>query len=442
MNRFPPGPRGHFLLGNLPELRRDPLGFLTMCARDYGDVVRYRVANVTTYLVNHPDYIESVLSTNSRNFIKGRLEQASRYIWGDGLLTSEGSVWQRQRRMTAPAFHRDRIEAYGDVIVAYAERVLDSWRIGETRDLHTEMKRLTLEIIAKTLFDADVANDAKDVGAALTVAWEEFSARLSTGMLIPVNLPTPGNLRLRNAIRRLDKIVDRVIAQRKNDGRSASDLLSMLLRATDDDGSRLTDEQLRDEVKTLFVAGHETTALVLTWTCYLLSQHPQVEQKLRGELQQVLGSRHPTVAEIPRLRYTEMVIKESMRLFPVVWALPRVALNDCEIGGYHVPAGTSVTVSQWVTHRDARYFENPKEFQPERWSDDRARSLPKFAYFPFGGGPRHCLGHVMAMMEAILLLAAIVPRFRLTLVSNQTVKLCPSITLYPKTGMQMIIRQV
>jgi cytochrome P450 len=437
---LPPGPPGHLFLGHLPDLRRDPLGFLTRCAREYGDVVRYRIVNAAACLVNRPEYVDYVLASHGDHFVKGRVVQASRAIWGNGLLASEGAQWKRHRRLVMPAFHRERIEVYGEIGVGFTERMLATWQPGVRRDIHKEMKRLTLEIIAKALFDADIADDAATAGEALRSAWDEFSARLTTALLIPDWLPTPGNIRMRNAVRRLDAMVDRIINERREQVRGAQDLLGMLLQAKDEDGSELTNAQLRDEIKTLFVAGHETTALALTWSCYLLACNPTVESTLRDELRQVLGHRVPALADLPRLRYTESVIKESLRLYPTVWALPRMAQKDCEIGGYTIPAGTSVTVSQWVMHRDPRYFANPDSFQPERWFDPLIQSLPRYAYFPFGGGPRHCLGHALAMMEATLLLASLVSRFHLELAPDQTITPFPSITLYPRTGLQMIVQ--
>lgn len=436
-DRVPPGPPGHPLIGSLPEFRRDPLGFLTSCARDYGDVVRYRIAHITAYLINHPDYIESVLTTHSRNIAKGRALQAGRGLLGDGLLISEGEVWRRQRRLAQPAFHRDRIAAYGEVIVDYAQRMLATWCDGETRDIHQEMIRLTLPIITQTLFNACVDDEADDVGAALHAFLEEFKHQIDTATLIPAWLPTPGRLRAKKAIERLEAIIYRLIRERRSQQRDNGDLLSMLLRAQDEDGGQMTDQQLRDTVMTLFLAGHETTAVTLTWTWYLLSMYPAIEEKLNAELQAVLGRRPPRVSDLPQLRYTEQVIKESLRLYPPAWVITRVALQDFEIGGYPVRAGTSLAMSQWVMQRDPRYYDQPDEFKPDRWTDEFDRRLPKFAYFPFGGGPRVCIGSSLAMMESILLLAAIAQQFRLTLAPGHPVKLWPSLTLHPEHGLIM-----
>jgi cytochrome P450 len=435
---LPPGPKRRFLIGNFPFGTRDPLGLLTSWARQYGDIFYYRALHFRVYFLNHPDYIESVLVTNSRNFIKGRGLQANRRVFGNGLLTSEGDFWLRQRRLAQPAFHRDRIAAYGGVMVAYAERMLGAWREGETRDVHQDMMRLTLEIVAKALFNAEVAGEVEEVGAALEVLMEQNSGGR---MLLPLlrSLPTPGNLRYRRAVRRLDEIVYAIIRKRRASDHDAGDLLSMLLDAQDEDGSRMTDRQLRDEALTLILAGHETTAISLSWTWYLLAQHPEVEANLWRELDEVLGGRAPSVDDLPRLPYTEMVVKESMRLYPPAYAMARMARQDCEIAGYRVHAGSSLVMSQWVMHRDPRYYQEPETFNPDRWAGDLAKRLPKFAYFPFGGGPRLCIGAPFAMMETVLLLATIAQRYRLSLAPGHPVEPLPTITLRPKYGIKVVL---
>lgn len=430
-----PGPRGRFLLGHLPELRRDPLEFLVSCARDYGDVARYRVLHVDACLLSHPDDIETVLHTNSQNFVKGRSLRASRALLGNGLLNSEGEVWRRQRRMVQPAFQRDRIAVHGSVIVDHTRRLIDAWRPGETLDVHQAMTRLTMQIITEALFGARVEREAEEVIAALHVFHEQYRA----GLLLSARIPTPGNLRLKRAVRRLDGIIYRIIGERRADREETSDWLSLLLRAQDDTGGRMTDRQLRDEVMTLFVAGHETLAASLSWTFYLLSEHPAVEAKLAAEIEAVLGGRTPTVADLPQLKYAERVVKESLRLYPPAWALSRMALRDCTLGGYRVPAGASVTMSQWIVQRDPRYFDRPAEFDPDRWTDEFTQRLPRFAYFPFGGGPRVCIGASLALMEAVLIVATVVQCYRLTLAPGHSVEMWPTLTLQPKHGMKMIV---
>jgi len=436
----PPGPSGRPLVGNLIELVSDPLEFLTRCAHEYGDIARYRVVQVTSFLLNHPDYIKYVLVDNRRNFVKGRVLRANRLLLGNGLTTSEGDFWLQQRRLVQPAFHHQRVEAYGRIMVDYAERLIANWRNDDVCDIHLEMNRLAQEIAAKTLFDADIADEAEEISHAFKICLEQFQRRSRTAFLIPTTFPTPDNLRLRRAVQSLDEIIYRMIRERRARPDDCGDLLSILLQANAADGGSMSDRQLRDEVMTLFLAGHDPIGAALAWTWYLLAQHPLVEEKLTAELSAALAGRAPSVEDLPQLRYTEMVMKEVLRLYPPVWSLVRTAVQDCEIGGYRVRAGNSVALSQWVMHRDARYFDSPHEFKPERWAAENIRSLPKFAYFPFGGGPRSCVGESFAMMELCLIVAMIASRFHFTLVSEQAVELLPSIILHPKEEIRVQLK--
>jgi cytochrome P450 len=421
----------------LREYAQDPLGFLSGSAQEHGDVVRLRFMGQTFYLLSHPDLIEYVLVENNRNFTKTRILRRNRRLLGEGLLTSEGGFWRRQRRLAQPAFHRKRVAAYGEVMVAFTERSLDGWRDGETIDLHEEMMRLTLEIVAKCLFDADVGSEAKDVGSAMKVALEDFSSQRSL-IRIPKSIPTPHNLRFERAARRLEGIVRTIIEERRKSGdEDRGDLLSMLMLAEGESGERMTDKQLRDEVMTLFLAGHETTANALTWTLWLLSLNAAAEVGLVEELGRVLGGRAPTVADLSNLPYVERVIKESMRLYPPAWVMGREAIGECEVGGYRMPAGTTALISQWVVHRDPRYHHDPQRFDPDRWTAEYEEALPRFAYFPFGGGPRQCIGAGFAMTEARLILATVAQRFTMELAPGQRVEPYPSITLRPKEGIRM-----
>jgi cytochrome P450 len=438
-NVSPPGPKPHPLVGNLPEFRKNPLDFFTDCHRQYGDILRYRILNIDVYLLSHPDWIEAALSGDYHNFTKGRILRANRLMLGNGLIINEGDDWMRQRRLIQPAFHRERIAAYADVMVAFTQRMAATWQDGESLDILPAMKRLTLEIIAKTLFDSDISSQAGVVGEALQTFLNEFAARTGSGLLTPERIPTPGNLRLQKAVRRLDEIVNRMIQQRRLSGQAGNDLLTVLLEARDERGNQMSDQQLRDEVMNILLAGHETTALALTWTWFLLAKHPEVENRLFTELDQVLNGRTPHAADIPNLPYTDWVLKEALRLYPPVWCLTRVALHDFEVGGYLVPAGSSLSVSQWVMHHDRRYFDEPEAFKPERWENDLARRLPACVYFPFGGGPRRCLGYSFAMTEAVLIIAALASKFRLRLVPGHPVIPWPSITLNPKYGLNMTV---
>jgi cytochrome P450 len=432
-SKLPPGPSPESWTASFKDYSRDPLGYMPKLVRDYGDIVTMRYYNFRVYFVSHPDYIEQVLVTHNRKFIKGRILRKNKQLFGNGLLTSEGDFWLRQRRLAQPAFHRTRVASYADTMVRYAERLQAEWKGGEERDIHADMMRLTLQIVAKTLFDADVDREARKVGLALE-AIMELNSDFRKLILTPKWLPTPRNIRATIATRRLDKIIFRFIEERRVSGKDSGDLLSMLLAARDDDGSRMTDRQLRDEAITIFLAGHETTANALSWTWMLLSQNPAVEAKLHAELDAVLARRTPALDDLPSLRYTGHVITESMRLYPPAWGMARIAIEDVEIGGYPIPKGCGVSLAQWVVHRDPRWFDAPEEFRPERWDGDLMKRLPRFAYFPFGGGPRQCIGNNFAVMEATLLLATIAQRFRIRLVEGRPLVPMPSITLRPRSG--------
>jgi len=428
-------------VGNAFEPRGDPIGYFTKCIRKYGDIVFLRFLGVPMCLLNRPDCIESVLVTQHNNFEKSKDYRALRRVLGNGLLTSEGEFWRRQRKLVQPAFHQERIAAYTEVMVAYTERMLASWKDGQGLDVHEAMMRLTLDIVAKTLFDTDVSREAEDVGAALQFLMGKFMRQAAFAFLLPASIPIPTTRRLRRAVGQLDKVIYEIIHRRRASGTMSGDLLSVLLQAQDDEGLGMTDRQLHDEIMTLFLAGHETTANALSWTWLLLGQHPEVEEKLVEEIQRVLGGRAPTASALPRLTYTEMVLREAMRLYPPVWVIGRRALAPFRMGNYELPAETNVVMSQLITHRDAKYFPEPERFDPDRWrpNDPRNLSLPRFAYFPFGGGPRVCIGAGFSMMEAVLLLATIAQKFKLTLVPGQTIEKLPSVTLRPKSGIRVVL---
>jgi cytochrome P450 len=437
-----PGPKGHPILGVMSDFSRDTFGFIERC-RDYGDVVSMRFLYLTAYFLYHPDDIEYVVSTNAKNFIKSRNQRSPLFqrLVGNGLLTSEGDVWKRQRRLAQPAFHRHRINAYAETMVDYAERSVSNWQASEVRDIHRDMMRLTLEVVVKTLFNADVSEDAENVGLVLSRIVTPFAGQATLKWIMDNRLPTATRRRFNRDARAIDDIVYRIIDERRNSERDHGDLLSMLLKATDEDGSGLSNQQLRDEVMTIFLAGHETTALTLSWAWYLLALNPDSEKKFHAELDQVLGGRLPTMDDMSQLKFTEMIAKESMRLYPPAYALGREAINDCEIGGFRVPAGAQVFMNQWATQRDARFFVEPETFRPERWTPEFTASLPKYAYFPFGGGPRACIGNYFAMMEVILLLATIGQRFRFSLVPDHPVSLMPAMSLRPTDGIRVTVEK-
>jgi cytochrome P450 len=433
-----PGPRAGFFFGSGAHFRRDQLGFYEACAREYGDFVQTRMGPFRILLIYHPDAIEELLIARNRDFIKSPGVRMLRPLLGDGLLLSEGETWLRQRRLMQPAFHRQRVAGYGDVMSAFAERHVAGWKAGQTVDVHAEMMALTQAIVGKTLFDADVTGDAQDATEAAKVLAEDFGARLRSLRLLPYWFPTPRNLRSRRAVGRLDRVVDHIIAERVARGEDRGDLLSMLVQAQDaDDGTRMTARQVRDEVMTIYMAGHETTAVALSWAWYLLARHPEADARLAEEVRDVLDGRRPAVADLPRLKYAEMVMMESLRLYPPAYGLGRQATVASEIAGQAVASGDIFIAPTWVVQRDRRWFEEPEAFRPERWAKDLAQQLPRFAYFPFGGGPRQCIGNSFALMEAILILAAIVQRFRLSLLPGQRITPTPYVTLRPEPGIRV-----
>lgn len=442
LRSIPPGPKGNRFTGNLPEFKRDRLAFLERCAREYGDCVSIRLGPRRAFVVNHPDLVEDVLVTQNRSFIKHFALRMTTSTLGNGLLTSESDFWRRQRKLIQPAFHRERIAAHAATMVAFTERMLATWADGQTRDVQEDMMRLTLEIVAKCLFDADVSGDSAGASVAMETVLRSFTARVNALLRMPEWVPTPANLRFRRALRGLDAILFRVIDERRRTGEDRGDLLSMLLQAQDeDDGSGMNDRQLRDETMTLFMAGHETTANTLAWVWYLLAHHPEAESRLHAELDEVLGDRPPAFDDLPRLKWADMVVTEALRFYPTVWLLGREAIEPVTVAGYHVPVGMTVFMSQWVLHRDPRWFDDPESFRPERWADGLAKRLHRYAYFPFGGGPRICVGNQFAQTEAVLLLATIARRYRLKLAPGAVVTPLPTMTLRPAHGVQVVLER-
>jgi cytochrome P450 len=440
---LPPGPRGSPLWGSLFHMRRDPLRFFLETAQAYGDVVRYRMGRRLGFFFGHPDQIRDVLVTHQHSFMKGRGLQWAKHFLGEGLLTSEGEFHRRQRRLSQPAFHPQRLQTYGAVMSEYAVRARERWQAGAELDLHREMMALTMAVVGKTLFDADVEGEADEIGASLSAIIALFPRFSLPGAGIIHFLPLPSNFRFFRARTRLDATIYRMISERRGSEGDRGDLLSMLLLARDEegDGGGMTDRQLRDEVMTLFLAGHETTANALAWTFYLLSQHPRAETRLHAELDAVLGGRPPSAEDIRELRYTEQVFAESMRLYPPAWGVGRRALRDQPIGGTLVPKGAFVVLSPYVTQRDPRFFPDPEAFDPLRFTPEAHAARPKFSYFPFGGGARQCIGERFAWMEGVLLIAAIAQRWRLRLVPGQRVEPQALITLRPRHGVRMRVER-
>ena len=441
--RLPPGPRPGILgLVTYPALRRNRLDAFAQFAREYGDIVYFKVGPLAFALLNHPNYVEDVLVTRARLFKKGQALERAKPLLGEGLLTSEGSFHLRQRRLVQPTFHKTRIATYADTMVLHARRTADRWQDGAELDIVGEMNRLTLTIVAETLFGADVEADAKVVRDALTDVFNAFTLTMSPFAFLLQKLPLPVVREAERSRKTLDRLIYTIIETRRRQPSDRGDLLSMLLLARDDGGtgSRMTDTQIRDEVMTLFLAGHETTANALAWTWYLLAQHPDVERRLHAEVDAVLGGRPATADDMARLPYTRMVFAESMRRYPPAWAVGRRALEDFTVGDYTIPKGTIVLVLQYLLHHDERFFPDPLRFDPDRWLPQRLAERPKYAYFPFGAGNRVCIGEPFAWMEGILLLATLARRWRLELMDSTPVPMQPVITLRPARPIRVISR--
>ncbi len=441
--RFPPG-----LKLNLPLYlsRRffrtgNPILLFEHLAATYGRMARYRIGPSTIVLVNEPEFIREILVVQPQNFIKERTQKRMKILLGEGLITSDGEAHRRQRRIVAPAFHRQRIQAYGAVMVERAAGLRERWQAGREIDVSAEMMRLSLEVVARTLFAQEVTPDIEIINREVNAIMRLYNFLVALPRAEDyLHLPIPGLMRFRRARRRLDEVVSRMIAESRASGVDRGDLLSMLLRSKDDerDGAGMSDEQLRDEVLTIFLAGYETVANALAWTWMLLGQNPEAEVRLHAEIDGVLGGRLPSLEDLPQLRYTEMVLAEAMRLYPPAWAMGRQATCDVAIGPYLLPAGTYFLFSQYLIQRNAEYFPDPLRFEPERFTPERRAGRSKFVYFPFGAGGRQCIGEAFAWMEGTLILATIAQRWRLLLIAGQRLEVQPKITLRPKYGIRMI----
>ncbi|MFP5502097.1 MAG: cytochrome P450 [Candidatus Sericytochromatia bacterium] len=436
----PPGPTSRLPGGLLFELRRDPLAFFLRVRSDHGPIAHWRIGPQRVFLISEPAVVEELLVKQYRHFVKSGALTRSKFVLGEGLLTSEGEAHLRQRRLMQPAFHRKRIAGYASVMTAHAVALSERWQDGETIDINQAMMRLTLAIVGSTLFGADVEADAREVEDCVDALLAIFDTVLLPFSGLVQRLPTAANRRAWDALARLDAIVYRLIAERRASGTDAGDLLSMLLLARDDDGSGgMSDRQVRDEAMTLFLAGHETTANALSWTFHLLATHPEVREALEAELATVLGGRAPTFEDLPRLALTERVFAESLRLYPPGWAIARKAIaevNACELT---IPKGAIVIMSPYVVHRDARYFPDPDRFDPDRWTPEAKSSRPKFSYFPFSGGARSCIGEPFAWMEAQLILATLCQAWRMAPVPGHRVEKEPLVTLRPKGGIPLVL---
>lgn len=440
---FPPGLKLNLFFYSFNRFRSgNPIRVFQHLADTYGDAAHYKLGRQHVVFLNSPEYVRQILVVQNANFVKERTVQRMKMLVGQGLITSEDPFHRKQRILAQPAFYRQRISSYADSIVSKSSAFRDRWQTGQQLDISLEMMHLTLDVIAKTLFDSDVAAEVEEISSEVNAIMRLYNFLV----MVPYaemlqQYPLPGMRRFRRARARLDAIVYGMIEEHREDNRDRGDLLSMLLAARYEDGGAMPDLQVRDEVMTIFLAGYETIANALTWTWYLLSQNPQVEKKVQAEVDAVLGGRDATYEDFPNLRYTEMVLAESMRLYPPAWAMGRLALEDFELGPYFLPKGSTVFLCQYVMHRDPRFFPDPERFDPERWTPEAKTSRPRFSYFPFGGGARQCIGESFAWMEGILILATLARRWRLRLVPGHPVEPQPLITLRPKYGMKMTIEE-
>jgi cytochrome P450 len=446
--RRPPGPHINLVLAVIGQMvpKRfpfDPLAFGLDIARQHGDIAYYHVGPLHVYQLARPELARQVLIEQPEKFHKSRfIKQAFGPFAGDGLLTSDGDLWRRQRRLIQPAFHHTELIAYGADMVAHAVRMMEHFAEGAVLDVDAEMATLTLGIVVRSLFGGDVTREAAELGRLMVSVLDAANQRLNSVVRMPSWVPTARNRREQHALAEFDRMLRSLIDARRTSADGRHDLLSMLLAAVDEEsGARMSDRQLRDEMMTLFLAGHETTAMALAWTWYLLSQHPGVEARLHDELRAVLAGRRPTMADLPNLPYTEMVVRESMRLYPPAAGVAREPIEDVDIGGYQVPKGSLISINIYAQHRDARFFDDPERFDPERFARGWEERVPRGAYLPFGGGPRVCIGNGFAMMEARLILAAVASRWRLSLEPGQDIVPAQLVTVRPKNGLRMRLAQ-
>lgn len=438
----PPGPKGLPWIGNVPTLWQDQLVSAVRAMEDHGDFVALRFGPYRYYLVYDVDAIKHVLVDNNKNYVKSRNYQGLKLVLGKGLVTSDGELWRRQRKLAQPAFLRRRVEAFAEPMARMSEEHAERWsRLGDGAvvDVHEEMMRLTLRIVGRTLFDVELGHDADRIGPRIATLIHYANEYAMALVRLPTWLPTRRNREFHRALRSIDTVIYDIVEIRRNSGREHDDLLGLLMSATDEDG-RMSEQQLRDEVMTLIGAGHETTANALSWTFYLLSLHPGVDARLEDELDAVLGGRTPTLEDLPQLPLVERIIKESMRLYPPAWAFERDALDDDVLGGWPIEKGATIGIIPYGLHRHPKHWDNPEGFDPDRFLPERSAGRPRYAYLPFGGGPRQCIGMGMALMEAAVVLATLRQRHRLELVPGQRVELDPSITLRPAAPIRMRLR--
>ncbi len=440
-----PGVSGLALFCLMPQFKRNTLQTFVNLADRYGDLVCFR-GLWTSFMLTSPQHVEYVLQTNNRNYRKGRNYKEVAAATGNGLFVSEGDVWLRQRRLTQPAFHHQRIASFAKIMTDSAEAMLERWAVltkrGATVEVDAEMLRLTLGIVGKALFSRDLSDEADTMSGSFEVIRKHTTNRIMSVVKFPASFPTTQNRRFRQAVANAERIIYDLIAERRRGQGSSHDLLSLLIAARDEEtGEGLSDKELRDQAITIIGAGYETTTQALAWTWYLLAKHPEIENKLHAEISNVLGGRTPTFEDLPNLKYTLMVFQEAMRLYPPAWAISRAAIEADEIGGYRVPANSEILLLPYITHRHPKYWEKPEEFYPEHFLPEKVAARPRFAYFPFGGGPRQCIGNNFALMEAQLIIATVAQKYRLRLTDEQPIEPETSITLRPSRSLKMTLHQ-
>jgi len=440
----PPGPKGKFLVGSALELIKDPTGFLGKNLKEYGDLVYFKLGPKNTYQINKPEYIKHILQDNNKNYTKSVEYDHLKLMLGQGLVTSEGEFWRRQRRIAQPAFHKKEISTLAETMTVTTAKMIDNWthisRNGESIDVANEMMMLTLEIVGKTLLSKDVSHDAGRLGPAISYVIEWANNRIMNPFNWPPKFPIPKNNKFWKSKELLDDVIYGIIEERRESSGDYHDLLQMLMDARDEEtGEGMTNEQLRDEAMTIFLAGHETTANALAWLCYLLAENPDETEKIANEIKEVLGERTPTAGDVRNLKYTSQAIEEGMRLYPPAWIFGRKSKEADKLGEYEIPGGSDIMICSYILQRSPEFWEDPEKFDPERFSEENSKARPRYHYFPFGGGQRFCIGNNFAMMEMILIVVMVIQKFRLKLVPGHIVERNHLVTLRPKYGIKMTV---
>jgi cytochrome P450 len=441
--KYPKGPIIKRPLINLLSFRKNPLEYLKNLEKEYGAVSSFKLGKQDLILVKSPEMIKDILVTNQNKFIKGRALEQAKALLGEGLLTSENDIHKKQRRMIQPAFNHSRILHYGEIMTNATQEYIKNWGNNTLKDISIEMTNLTLDIVCRTLFDTKIENNSQ-IKESLEISLKMFMDLTNPISTLLKNIPTPKKMKFKKASKFFDELINKMIEERRKDKEEKNDLLSILVNAQDeeDNQKKMNNKQLKDEILTLFLAGHETTSNLLTWTFYLLSQNPTIEEKLQEELKEKLNGDIPNTKNVQDLHYAKKIIYEVMRIYPPAWTIGRRNTEKYSFDEFEFEPYTVFLISQFISHRNEKYFPEPEKFDPDRWTDEFKNNIPKFAYFPFGGGNRICIGEHFAIMEAIIILASVYQKFKLRLDKNQKVELEPLITLRPKYGMKMFVSKI